>query len=136
MDAAQLGQVQLQIHQELNAVRELVSIQQLQLAVLQQQLVQLAQQRPVASPASFTAKLPEYTGAGRVDLWAWDLDMLFAAKTLPVVSLRLGVHGTEGSGATEFGYLQWRKRMGGVEVVPPAALQASVLQCGSETESA
>ena len=42
--------------------------------------MQQAQQRPVASPASFTAKLPEFTGAGRVDLWARDLDMLFAAK--------------------------------------------------------
>ena len=34
MDAAQLGQVQQQIHQELTAVRELVSVQQQQLAVL------------------------------------------------------------------------------------------------------
>ena len=34
----------------------------------------------MASPASFTAKLPEFTVAGRVDLWARDLDMLFAAK--------------------------------------------------------
>ena len=80
MDAAQLGQVQQQIHQELTAVRELVSVQQHQLAVLQQRLVQQAQQRPVASPASFTAKLPDFTRGGRVDLCARDLDMLFAAK--------------------------------------------------------
>ena len=73
MDAAQLGQVQQQIHQELAAVRELVSIQQRQLAVLQQQLLQQAQQRPVASPASFTAKLLEFTGTGRVDLWAQEI---------------------------------------------------------------
>ena len=46
------------------------------------------------------------------------------------------MHSTEGSGAAEFGYLPWQKRMGGVEVVPPDALQAYVLQCGSETESA
>ena len=38
------------------------------------------QERPAASPASFTAKLPEFTGAGRVDLWARDLDMLLAVK--------------------------------------------------------
>ena len=37
MDAAQLGQVQQQIHQELTAVRELVSVQHQQLAVLQQE---------------------------------------------------------------------------------------------------
>jgi hypothetical protein len=81
MDAAQqLGQVQQQIHQELSAVRDLVNIQQQQLAVLQQQLVQQGQQRPAASPVSFTAKLPEFTGAGRVDLWTRDLDMLFIAK--------------------------------------------------------
>ena len=60
---------------KLTAVRELVSVQQQQLAVLQQQLVQQAQQRPVASPASFTAKLPEFTGAGRVDLWACGYDV-------------------------------------------------------------
>ena len=42
--------------------------------------MQQAQQQPVASPASFTAKLPEFTGTGRVDLWARDLDMLFAAN--------------------------------------------------------
>ena len=46
------------------------------------------------------------------------------------------MHGTEGSGTAEFGYLPWRKRMGGVEVFPPDALQASVLQCGSATELA
>ena len=80
MDAAQLGQVQQQIHQELTAVRELVSVQQQQLVVLLQQQVQHAQQRSVASPANFTAKLPEFTGAGIVYLWGRDLDMLFAAK--------------------------------------------------------
>ena len=42
MDAAHQGQIQQQIHQELTAVRELVSVQQQQLAVLQQQLVQQA----------------------------------------------------------------------------------------------
>ena len=80
MDAAQPGHVHQQIHQGLTAVRELLSVQLQQLAVLQLQLVQQAQQRPVASPASFTAKLSEFTGKGRVDLWARDLDMLFAAK--------------------------------------------------------
>ena len=80
MDAAQLEQVQQQIHQELTAERELVSVQLQQLAVLRQQLVQQAQQRPVASPANFRAKLSEFTGACRVDPWARDLDMLFAAK--------------------------------------------------------
>ena len=101
-------------------MRELVSVQQQQLAVLQQQLVQQAQQQPAACPASFAAKLPEFTGAGRVDLWARNLDMRFAAKKCdPPSAYDWACHGTEGFGAAEFGYLPWRKRMGGVEVVPP-----------------
>ena len=136
MDAAQLGQVQQQIHQELTAVQELVSVQQQQLAVLQQQLVQQAQQRPVASPASFTTKLPEFTGAGRVDLWARDFWICCSLRrSVTRRQPRNGVHGTQGSGDAQFDYVPWLKRERGVEVVPRGALQVSALHCGSETRA-
>ena len=65
MDAAQLGQVQQQIHQELTAVREQVSVQQQQLAVLQQLSQSLGVSavtiRPLGSapqPSRRTVELP------------------------------------------------------------------------------
>ena len=69
MDAAQRGQIKEQIHQGVTVVREVVGIQQQQLAVLRKQLVQQTWERLAASLAIFTPKLPEFTGAGRGDMW-------------------------------------------------------------------
>ena len=57
------------------------------MAAMQQQLQHVPQQVPQhQNPVSFSVKLPEFNGTGRVDLWARDMDMLFVAKNCDTVN--------------------------------------------------